>query len=1528
MSFDIHSNFDKRANFTEVKFGEGKPVLEVELNELQNIQNEARADLIRDSIPSGFTSLGELDFTYSATNENVIRLASESVAYVNGYRVLLPKGMTIDLGEAPKDKPREDLVFLEVWREEVNYEDTLHVQGGENLGTMTNPIKDSRYPIETSRRIALKWRIRHVADVDFNTFADGLQNTVGDGTKINSKVQAQGGNELPLQYNAQWNVTNLWWKHAGFFDYIQRPKSYGVTGHNVFADDTGLFIAGMGSDESKSELKTIDGYVYAIPMFRIKRKPSCGKASPFEYSKINPKVDYDKFSALVNEDKVERVIGENIKGNSLVNLLPDISKFTGNGVTREGIDIIKLTQTGTTEYFQATDVPLTQNTKYSLIYEVVESNVTEEAFCLAGDTGNNIVDTGVILPTTIGRHCIAFTSSQTNVSPSRVRFAIRTLSAEGTYVKFRQPILLQGDFTDKEQPEYFLGIKSLGELENNVVEVKTEVLDTKTYDPCTGNVKLSSAPNVTHVMTDNAIRPTFVAEVKRGEAKVSDLTEFKKLDTQGNETIDFTKIKGKTLQNLAIHKDIQYSTSGVGGGLTFTKLSNGAKWIVTDNTKASYRTVRLNQQDKLKPNTVYTLIFDVTKDDFNVMQRLTIAGSTDPFHGSTANRLYTGDYTVGRNTITFTTHEDISTYTGIGFGFPFIEASSPVGAEFILENVMLLEGDYTSVNLPYIEDITSVGENEYNTVIVKSCGKNVFDLSNFIDTPTLKVLPNGFAVTKYYQDTGVYVGSMLKPNTKYVLQTTFETSGTTTSASGTVRFHNPSSDKWINAERDKVFITPSDIADYAIVVYGSNQNDIVTTITDIQIEEAEVKSPFEPYNGCTQEIHLKEPLRRLPNMVYDEILGNKVTRRIQKLVLDGSEPWQLYSTQQEKTLVFTIPKPTNCMTGGTGAFSTTLIHGHHTRDEQHFYFGQMYLNLYINKTDLPTQDVAGIREWLKKNPTTIYYELETPIIEEIEHYYEKESVKTYQLDAPLMKISDKCYDEIIDNKLIRRIGSIILDGSQNWALASSATLTNTLYFSTTALDSSAKYPAESKAISDKFQSTRPIWSVDNEGIAIEGGSNRDTILRIRINKARLSAETVETFKEWLKSNPVTVLYELESPIVTQLKEAPSINVDFSLTRQFKYPQCLKTLPSGIKDIASNVVTRNVGLEILDSSKTFTQYFGDEDTNETICYYADCKVPVPKDTTDMKDNFITNALPLKTSIVNATTEGIALNGSQCYIRVKKSSLPSIDLEGFKKWLDRIGGVQILYPLKAPTEETLVRGVNDVYAPCHDSFDSSIGSLYVTDGTVHTSINSVIPKTEDIMIKTEFREITGKDLISDCHYKKHYDGYELEPRGKGNILDTRDFTYFDIVAGIKNEYPIHFYTKLKSPNVRLTLFSNSKPITNVNIAIKGMDKKGNVVSWTPFHPTADLKFTFKNYRDIEYFVLYTNNQVPSNIRIDGICMTYDDVDSSILIPHEPYYEAFENLDKNDIDDLRNQVSLTGLNYQNILTKSFDKLLRGEL
>ena len=55
--FERYSNFDNKSSYQNVVFGHDQPMLEVELNEMQQIQERARLDITRKHIYSGFVEL-------------------------------------------------------------------------------------------------------------------------------------------------------------------------------------------------------------------------------------------------------------------------------------------------------------------------------------------------------------------------------------------------------------------------------------------------------------------------------------------------------------------------------------------------------------------------------------------------------------------------------------------------------------------------------------------------------------------------------------------------------------------------------------------------------------------------------------------------------------------------------------------------------------------------------------------------------------------------------------------------------------------------------------------------------------------------------------------------------------------------------------------------------------------------------------------------------------------------------------------------------------------------------------------------------------------------------------------------------------------------------------------------------------------------------------------------------------------------------------------------------------------------------
>lgn len=124
----INSNIiDINDNITAINESFNSQIEDInnEINDLKEFNNtiigttsDNDAITIRDSIPSGFIELGELDFDYMLNHENEVKLKSTSIAYINGYRIEIPKDTIINIGKAPEKDSREDLLFLEAWKDE------------------------------------------------------------------------------------------------------------------------------------------------------------------------------------------------------------------------------------------------------------------------------------------------------------------------------------------------------------------------------------------------------------------------------------------------------------------------------------------------------------------------------------------------------------------------------------------------------------------------------------------------------------------------------------------------------------------------------------------------------------------------------------------------------------------------------------------------------------------------------------------------------------------------------------------------------------------------------------------------------------------------------------------------------------------------------------------------------------------------------------------------------------------------------------------------------------------------------------------------------------------------------------------------------------------------------------------------------------------------------------------------------------------------------------------------------------------
>lgn len=177
------------------------------------------------------------------------------------------------------------------------------------------------------------------------------------------------------------------------------------------------------------------------------------------------------------------------------------------------------------------------------------------------------------------------------------------------------------------------------------------------------------------------------------------------------------------------------------------------------------------------------------------------------------------------------------------------------------------------------------------------------------------------------------------------------------------------------------------------------------TQTGVPINMSLVKNIVLKYTGCTgdfkeyketsSDFFINEPLREIPNGTYDEIIDGKIIRRILALTIDGitNEGILFYSNWGNKydsanTVCFHISSKTLLGEYGSPTFtrqacSDYLVYndsggvtGKH--DFECFYVAPdsdpPYIAFRIYKHKLKSYDEAGIKEFFKTNPITIFLE--------------------------------------------------------------------------------------------------------------------------------------------------------------------------------------------------------------------------------------------------------------------------------------------------------------------------------------------------------------------------------------------------------------------------------------------------------------------------------------------------------------------------------------------------------------------------
>ena len=148
--------------------------------------------------------------------------------------------------------------------------------------------------------------------------------------------------------------------------------------------------------------------------------------------------------------------------------------------------------------------------------------------------------------------------------------------------------------------------------------------------------------------------------------------------------------------------------------------------------------------------------------------------------------------------------------------------------------------------------------------------------------------------------------------------------------------------------------------------------------------------------------------------------------------------------------------------------------------------------------------------------------------------------------SPLRSLPNGVCDELIIDrlnhkaKLIQRVGKAVFDGSSDEVMWFNTGWTNgdcvACYWDVNRMSLPNKKFGKTNMVCDKFPTVRASIVANGGIVTGEGiwGEDGSSVMYISLNKTKLTELSVNGFRQWASQNPFTVLYELKTPIITEI----------------------------------------------------------------------------------------------------------------------------------------------------------------------------------------------------------------------------------------------------------------------------------------------------------------------------------------------------------------------------------------------------------
>lgn len=209
---------------------------------------------------------------------------------------------------------------------------------------------------------------------------------------------------------------------------------------------------------------------------------------------------------------------------------------------------------------------------------------------------------------------------------------------------------------------------------------------------------------------------------------------------------------------------------------------------------------------------------------------------------------------------------------------------------------------------------------------------------------------------------------------------------------------------------------------------------------------------------------------------------------------------------------------------------------------------QLYLHTGNRKVSNVNKDVVEINiqnPWanVTANVYGIYVE-EFPSDTTYEPH--KSNTTKIPLLSPLGSLPNGVCDELIIDrlnhkaKLVQRVGKAVFDGSSDEVMWFNTGWTNgdcvACYWDVSRMSLPNKKFGTTNMVCDKFPTVRASIVANGGIVTGEGiwGEDGSSVMYISLNKTKLTELSVNGFRQWASQNPFTVLYELKTPIITEI----------------------------------------------------------------------------------------------------------------------------------------------------------------------------------------------------------------------------------------------------------------------------------------------------------------------------------------------------------------------------------------------------------